>query len=169
MKKAGPLVAMARPSSGSIYVVLIIGGPKDNHFHVEVATAEYTHKRLGESPDKPPSKMADIRRAFQRVRGERAVVFINAGFELNPEQFPSIITSTLVEAKYGDVRMQTTGGRIDVTGAPIERIIWSKQRDADRARVNVRARKSVVLNDNYLVDALDFVSTAFNAIVLREE
>lgn len=140
----------------------------NGHFHMEVHSDAYLDKS-SEPPPSPPDKLADIKKAFKRVSKATAEISITAQFELHSSNFPDFIKSTLVSTKAGGVELRTSGGRIDVTGAPIHRISWYSRKGQEAITVDVARRFTGAISDSGLVDALDICAKAFNAIILGKK
>ena len=74
-----------------------------------------------------------------------------------------------VESKVPKVSMKLTGCTFSVTGAPIQRINWSLERDGKGIEIRLRSTLKATVSENYLVELFRLLSESLQVFVLGNE
>jgi hypothetical protein len=135
------------------------------HFHIDIATRQLFERKLTSLVPKPTHKLADVSKAYAKVRGQQIDVDITGAFLVPISELPLSIRSTLAETREGDVVVQMTGARLSIRGTPIHSIEWSIRENQDDAYIELGARKKLALDDTYLEECLRVVDSGFKALV----
>src|SRR5436190_15569574 len=120
-----PLVASIKQGPSKRFVRLCFG--EGGHLHLDLATPDYFPPQW---KPKPTHNWIHIQGLLSRFIGQKIQVRIEGVFSLPFERLPesSFIKMLSVESKSPNVSMKLTGGTFSITGAPIQRIIWSSER-----------------------------------------
>ncbi len=169
LRRQKTMEARYRRSGCTGYVHVMFWGEDGNHLHVDVAAREYFLKRRRSCP-RPTRKIAEVRRAFDRVAGYDISSRITGTYFVAQEKLPPFVQSTIAETtSVRDVSIKTTGGTLSVAGAPISTIRWWLPEGLDDAFVQLQAERTATLDDGYLEGCLEVLDSAFEAFVLQGE
>lgn len=159
------LCARYNPSGLVRYIHVGFGGRRGKHLHIDVAVRE----NFGDSPPTAKDKIADVRKALERVKGQEIDTGISGLFHLPLGDLPDFIQTTLqVEAQVEEISIKTSGGRFAIRGAPIHAIFWWMSTDASHVCVELKARRKTQIQDSYLRDSLDLLEQGYKALLLRD-
>lgn len=135
-----------------------------HHLHVDVAQEKWF-----DEPPKTDAKIGDVLRIVEEVIGRELNVHLEGLFRVPTSGLPAIIRTTMVETRSDGIEIQMTGGKLSVTGAPVETISWSLDPHKNGARVTLEARTKVTVSESYLEDGVELIEGAFRALILGGE
>lgn len=137
------------------------------YLHLDVATRTYFD---GGKP-KPSHTWNQIQIALDRFLGQkiqlRCAGIFSLPFDRLPESNP--IKALSVESSTSKMSMKLTGGTFSVTGAPIERITWSRTDNEKNIELWLRSIFDATINEAYLVDAFKLLNETVEVFVLGDE
>jgi hypothetical protein len=138
-----------------------------NH-HLDLATSAYFPK--GWKP-KPTHTWPQIEAQLGRFIGEEIRVRTDAIFSLPVQRLPEsgFIRMLSVESQSPKVSMKLTGGTFSVTGAPIQRIAWSSERNGKGIEVHLRSTVKATLNETYMEELFRLLNESLHVFVLGNE
>lgn len=162
----GPEIASIKRGRSQRFVRLSL--EETGHLHLDVATPAYF--RDGRKP-KPTHTWQQIQAALGRFIGREIQVRAEGVFSLPPQRLPEsgFIRMLSVESKSPKVSMKLTGGTFSVTGAPIQRINWSLERDGKRIEIRLRSTLKATVSETYLVELFGLLSESLQVFVLGNE
>ena len=161
-----PFVASVKRGQSHRFVRLCV--EKSGHLHLDIATPAYFPKGL---KPKPTHKWPQIQTALGRFLGQELQVRAEGVFSLPLQSLPELgfIRMVSVESKSPKVSMKLTGGTFSVTGAPIQRIEWSLERDGKGIEVHLRSTVKATLNETYLEELFRLLNESLQIFVLSNE
>ncbi|MBI2925243.1 MAG: hypothetical protein HYY24_06010 [Verrucomicrobia bacterium] len=160
------LIASIKRGRSQRFVRLCFG--QAGHLHVDVATPTYFPE---EWKPKPTCTWPRIQALLDRFFGQRIPVRVEGVFSLPVERLPEsgFIRMLSVESMLPNVSMKLTGGTFSVTGASIQRIAWSLEREGKRIEVRLRSTVEATLNETYLEELFGLLSESLHVFVLGNE
>ncbi len=161
-----PFVASLKRGQAQQFVRLCV--EKSGHLHLDIATPAFF--REGWKP-KPTHNWPQIQAALGRFVGQELHVRAEGVFSLPLQSLPEsgFIRMVSVESKSPKVSMKLTGGTFSVTGAPIQRIEWSLERDGKGIEVHLRSTVKATLNGTYLEELFRLLHESLQVFVLSNE
>jgi len=161
-----PLVALIKHGRSQRFVRLCFG--EAGHLHIDVARPTYF--REGWKP-KATRTWPQIQTLLGHFVGQRIQVRVEGVFSLPVERLPEsgFIRMLSVESMLPNVSMKLTGGTFSVTGAAIQRIAWSLEREGKRIEVRLRSTVKATLNETYLEELFGLLSESLHVFVLGNE
>ena len=159
-------VASIKQGQSRRFVRLCVG--ESGHLHLDIATPAYF--REGRKP-KPTHKWPQVQTLLGRFLGQEIQVRAEGVFSLPLQKLPEsgFIRMLSVESKSPKVSMKLTGGTFSVTGAPIQRIGWSLDRDGKGIEVRLRSTVKATLNETYLEELFRSLDESLQVFVLSNE
>ncbi len=137
--------------------------PKGFHLHVDVETEESFG---GEKPPEPSKNVRSFDELLSVFAGERLRTIISASFTCPMSETPGIIKITQkISANKDGVTLKMTSGTFSVEGSPIGKIAWSVK--PETVRIEMSSRMELTVSDNYLQEALDFISKYYSAFIAK--
>jgi hypothetical protein len=165
-KKA--LIAVYKAAGDKAFVRVLGGRTSANHLHIDVAKAGIFR---GKDP-KATHKKSDLDRILKQVIGNTIDVGVEGEFLMPLGVLPAdgVVRSLSVEKKSGNVALRMTAGTLSVEGAPVQSVEWEIRDGGKNVQISLLAeRKSVVIDDNYLVDLLKWIESMLAVFVLGKE
>jgi hypothetical protein len=166
--KKNALIAAYKAAGEKVFVRLLGGRTSANHLHIDVAKAGIFR---GKEP-KVTNRRSDLDKLLSKVIGNTIDVGVEGEFLMPLGVLPveGVIRSLSVEKKSGSVVLRMTAGTLSVEGAPVESIKWAIRDGGKNVQISLLAeRKSVVIDDNYLVDLLKWIESILGVFVLGKE
>lgn len=147
------------------YLLLMVGGKNNSHFHVEVALA--SHFSSGFLP-KTNAKISEFQLVADRFLGSTINLSLTCAFPLQlkdlPENGPIRLLS--INSQVAGTKVQLVEGTLAVTGSLIEEISWSLEKGSDQVTVSLETSTSCEIERDYLNDGLSLLETYCAALVL---
>ena len=161
-----PFVASVKRGQSQRFVRLCV--EKSGHLHLDIATR--AHFSEGWKP-KPTHNWQQIQTLLGRFVGQDLHVRAEGVFSLPLRSLPEsgFIRILSVESKSPKVSMKLTGGTFTVTGAPIQRIAWSLERNGKSIEVRLRSTVKATLNETYLEELFRLLNESLQVFVLSNE
>jgi hypothetical protein len=157
------LVARYRIGKFRGYVRVVLGGPKGQHFHVDVVPAS----RFGGQSPRAVGKLADIRKVLKELNGRKIETHISGDYDVAirdvPPPFRTIFRETDEEKEGRSVRV--TGVEFALDGDALDGIRLSQPRIGADVHITVETSKTTSVDDDYLVRCLAAVDEAFTALM----
>ena len=164
LKEQRTLIASYDAAGKKAHVRVHTGGVKGRHLHIDCVLSSYfaQSKQPAES-----NTLEDVLKFLSQFEGSEIDVGIAGSFELDLEALPErgIIRSLSREERTGDIAIRLTGGRLSVTGAPIDTLRWTLTDDERRILVCVHGNHSEHLDDGYLLRGLQWAEKHFELFV----
>jgi hypothetical protein len=160
-----PFVAILKRGRSQRLVRLCIEG--GGHLHLDVATPDYFPK---DRKPKATHTWPQIEALLGRYVGQEIEVRTGAVFSVPLHKLPEsgFIRLLSMESESRKVSMKLTGGTFSVSGAPIQRIIWSLERDGKGVEVKLRSSVRVTLKETYLDELFGLLSESLQVFVLNK-
>lgn len=161
-----PLVASVGQGRSKQFARLFV--QKSGHLHLDVATPALF--RDGGKP-KAPHSWQQIQNWLGRFAGQEFQVRAEGIFSVPVENLPEsgFIRMLSVKSESQKVSMKLTGGTFSVTGAPVQRIAWSLERDGKGVEVRLRCTVKTTLNETYLNELFRLLNESLQVFVLGHE
>ena len=156
------MVARYRSPSGIVYVRAGFGGEDGTHCHLDFASPDFFPDKKG---PKQTHKVADIQAVLERLVGQQIKCGLEGDFLITREELPPLIQASASETHEDSVSIRMTAGRFSIQGAPIRSITWAIRREGDSAILTFEATKPGVVNESYLVDAFQVITSGFTAFM----
>ena len=144
---------------------LITGGPKKQHFHVEIALPSWFPAR---SP-KPTEKISAVQQMFSRLIGEGIALNVWADFLIDSDQLPEKGPIRILSAKAeaAGTTIELTGGVLSVVGSVINRISWARVSEK-QTQIQLRAAVETTVRAGYLYDSHDLIERFFRVLLMGQ-
>jgi hypothetical protein len=161
-----PFVAILKRGRSQHFVRLCVEG--SGHLHLDIATPDYFPK---DRKPKATHTWPQIETLLGRFVGQEIEVRTDAVFSVPLKKLPEsgFIRLLSMESESRKVSMKLTGGTFSVSGAPIQRITWSLERDKKGVEVKLRSTVKATLKETYLDELFGLLSESLQVFVLNKE
>ena len=157
--------AVTRKGGQKHYVLLMAGGRKNLHFHLEVAAARRFSAKYTPVPN---AKMSEIQAFAGRFLGVNLNLKCICDFPIDFNELPEggPIRLLSIDAKVAGTRVQLTEGTLSVSGSRIDEISWSRRKNSDIVLVSLESSSTQSVSGNYIIEGQLLIESYFRALVL---
>lgn len=160
---------IARYGSGKTtsYVRVLTGGKSGKHLHVDCAVRGFFPENR---TPKTSHKKADVVSFLNGAEGQELDAGIMAYFTLNIRDLPEqgLVRSMQLKKRTGGIEIEVTSAELAIDGPPLESILWRVRASEKKVLVRLIANKPTTVSDNYLANALEWITQQLRLYVFGE-
>lgn len=153
------------PESGKkVFLRGYFGGRSGTHLHIDCRLSSYF--RPNDQPE-TNGTLSEVLSDIALFEGISAYVSVVGCFEVEIAELPDqgMIRTLSKQQNSGDITIRLAGGRIALTGAPIEEIEWDVLSDGKRARIIVNGELREVVDEKYLMRLMEWIENQYQLFV----
>ncbi len=159
------IASFTRKGEVKHYVLLMAGGRKNHHFHLEVARASRFPAKF---TPKTNAKISEIQEFADHFLGVMLNLSYSCDFPIDFNELPDNgpIRLLSIDAKVAGTRVQLTEGTLRVSGSRIDEISWSRRENSSIVLVRLESSSQYPICENYLFEGHELLESYFRALVL---